>query len=221
MMEIKSVILVCMISYGLGSIATAVWAGKLFHGIDIRQHGSGNAGATNTIRVMGWATGIPVLVIDLAKGWLAASLPHMLNVGIHGSPEQINLQILCGLIAVIGHVFPIFAGFRGGKGVGTTFGVLLALQPYVTLICLGVFLTVLLITGYVSVSSMSAGLSFPIVLTFFPSSSSAIFEIFSVLIAIAIILTHRKNILRLIRKEENRFLWKNRGNKETTGPDKK
>ncbi|HUS87056.1 MAG TPA: glycerol-3-phosphate 1-O-acyltransferase PlsY [Bacteroidales bacterium] len=212
-MELIWIILICLLAYGLGSIATAVWAGKIFHKIDIREHGSGNAGATNTIRVTGWTTGILVLIIDMAKGWLAASLPVLAGVGTDSSPTQINYQIICGLIAIVGHVFPVFAGFRGGKGVATTFGVLLALHPMVTFSSLGVFLGVLFITGYVSASSISAGVSFPLILLFFFDSPSLIFTIFSVIIAIAIILTHRKNISRLLAGEERRFLWKNRRRK--------
>jgi glycerol-3-phosphate acyltransferase PlsY len=209
-MNITQILIVILLSYGLGSISTAVWAGKIFHGIDVRKHGSGNAGATNTIRVLGWATGIPVLIIDLAKGWLAASLPVILNIGDYGSTEQINLQILAGIISIIGHVFPIFVGFRGGKGVGTTFGVLLSLHPVLTLSCMAVFLFVLLLSGYVSVSSISAGLSFPIFLQLFFETPSQVFRIFSILIALALIVTHNKNISRLIKGEENRFIWKKR-----------
>ena len=148
----KIFILVCLLAYGLGSIATSVWAGKIFHGLDIRKHGSGNAGATNTIRILGWGTGIPVLLIDIGKGFLAASLPSLLKLAPPESPELINMQIITGVIAIIGHVFPVFAGFKGGKGVASTFGVLLALHPFVTLSCMVVFMVVLLISGYVSVS---------------------------------------------------------------------
>lgn len=208
-----SIIICCLVAYGLGSIATSVWAGKIFHKIDIREHGSGNAGATNTIRVMGWGTGIPVLIIDMAKGWLAAYIPVLLSVYTNDPTSQINLQILCGLVAVTGHVFPVFAGFRGGKGVATTFGMLLALHPLVTLTCLGVFLLVLFVTGYVSASSMVAGLSFPILLHLFFKSPSTIFSIFSVLIALALLVTHKKNLVRLFEGNERRFLWKHRENR--------
>ncbi|MCF8222058.1 MAG: glycerol-3-phosphate 1-O-acyltransferase PlsY [Bacteroidales bacterium] len=209
----KLFILACLLAYGLGSIATAVWTGKLFHGMDIRQHGSGNAGATNTIRVLGWSTGIPVLLIDIGKGWLAAALPSLMNLAEPGSAELINMQIATGMIAIVGHVFPIFAGFKGGKGVASTFGVLLALHPLVTVSCMGVFLIVLLVTGYVSLSSMSAGIAFPIFLLVFFDTPSIIFKIFSVLISLALVLTHNKNIKRLLNGEENRFLWKKRNNK--------
>ncbi len=204
----KIFILVCLLAYGLGSIATSVWAGKIFHGLDIRKHGSGNAGATNTIRILGWGTGIPVLLIDIGKGFLAASLPSLLKLAPPESPELINMQIITGVIAIIGHVFPVFAGFKGGKGVASTFGVLLALHPFVTLSCMVVFMVVLLISGYVSVSSIAAGISFPVILFMFFDTPSTVFKTFSVFIALALLITHVKNIKRLARGEENRFLWK-------------
>ena len=206
----KVFIPVILLAYILGSIATAVWAGRLFHGLDIRKHGSGNAGATNTIRVLGWASGIPVLLIDIAKGWLAASLPAILGLASPGSSELINMQIICGLLAITGHVFPVFAGFRGGKGVASTFGVLLAPQPVVTLLCMAVFLLILLITGYVSVSSISAGISFPLISLVFFESPSVIYTIFTFLVAIALVITHKKNIGRLMAVEEKRFIRKKR-----------
>jgi len=208
--NVKIFILSCFIAYGLGSIATAVWAGRIFHRIDIREHGSGNAGATNTIRVLGWTTGIPVLVIDIAKGWLAASLPALLNLTPATSAELINMQIITGIIAIAGHVFPVFAGFKGGKGVATTFGVLLALNLHVTLLCMAIFLIILLITGFVSISSITAGIAFPVILLVLFDTPSLIFKVFSVLIALMLIITHKRNISRLLKGEENRFLWKNR-----------
>ena len=160
-MNILNSVIAVLLAYLLGSIPSAVWIGKRFHNIDVREHGSGNAGATNTIRVLGWTTGIPVLLIDIAKGWLATMLPVFFHLADHGSALLTNLQMLTGIIAIIGHIFPVFAGFRGGKGVATVFGVFLALQPLLTLCCMGVFLVVLFITGIVSVSSMSAGICFP------------------------------------------------------------
>lgn len=207
------VLLTCLSAYALGSVTTSVWAGKIFHGVDVREHGSGNAGATNTIRVLGWWTGIPVLIIDIAKGWLAAILPVLFSIAEPGSPAEIQLQILAGIIAITGHIFPVFAGFRGGKGVATTFGVLLAISPFVTISCLVVFLVVLLITGYVSVSSMSAGISFPVFVFALYDSSPLVLNIFSVLIAVAILFTHRSNIRKLREGEENRFIWKRRDKK--------
>jgi len=196
--------------YLLGSVPSAVWAGRIFHGIDVREHGSGNAGATNVIRVLGWKTGIPVMLADIGKGWLAAILPHLLNAAEKGSSLEINMMIISGLAAITGHVYPLFAGFRGGKGVGTTVGVLIALHPLLTLSCLGVFLAVLLITGYVSVSSMSFGISFPLLLFTLFDTPSIIFKVFSVFIAVALIYTHRSNIKRLIRGEESKFIRKKR-----------
>lgn len=195
-----------LLAYMLGSVPAAVWIGRKFHGIDVREHGSHNAGTTNVIRVLGWKTGIPVLLIDVAKGWLAAMLPFFLNLSPDDLGQLTNLKILTGLTAVIGHIFPLFAGFRGGKGVATVFGVLFALHPLLTLSCLVVFLIVLLLTGIVSVSSMSAGLAFPIFLFALFGSPSAIFKIFSILIGIALLVTHRKNIGRLLRGEEAKLI---------------
>jgi acyl phosphate:glycerol-3-phosphate acyltransferase len=201
-----SIILAFVLAYLLGSIPSAVWVGKIFHGVDIRDHGSGNAGATNVIRVLGWKTGIPVMIIDIAKGWLAAYLPVLFALAEKGSGQLTGIQILTGLAAIVGHVYPVLAGFRGGKGVGTTFGVLLALHPLLTVSCLAVFLAVLLITGYVSVSSMSAGMAFPILLFTLFHTPSLLFRIFSIFVAFALILTHRKNIKRLIDGEESKFI---------------
>ena len=204
-MNILLLSVACLGAYLLGSVPTSVWAGKLFHGVDVREHGSGNAGATNTIRVLGWKTGVPVLVIDLAKGWVAAMLPVFIGLAPEESATLINLQILTGIIAIIGHIFPVFAGFRGGKGVATVFGVLLAIHLYLTLSCIGVFLVVFAITGIVSISSMTAGVMFPAFLMFLFETPSLTFKAFSVFVAIALIITHRKNIGRLMRGEEKRL----------------
>ena len=205
-MKIPEMTLLFMLAYMLGSIPSAVWIGKMFHNIDVRQHGSGNAGAANVIRVLGWKTGIPVMIIDLAKGWTAAMLPQLFHIAAPGSAILTNLQILTGVTAIIGHIFPVFAGFRGGKGVATVFGVLLAIQPLLTICCLGIFLAVLLITGIVSISSMSAGIAFPALLFLLFDTPSVIFKIFSVFVAIALLITHRKNIGRLLRGEESRLI---------------
>ena len=198
-MVISLSVVAVVLAYLAGSIPSAVWAGKIFHGIDIREHGSGNAGATNTVRVLGWKTGIPVLLFDLFKGWLAAMLPVFLNAAPEGSGTLMALQIGCGMTAIIGHVFPLFAGFRGGKGVATTFGVLLALHPLLTVTCAGVFLLVLLVSGYVSVASMTAGIAFPVLLMTVFQTPSLILKIFAVLISVALISTHNRNISRLLK----------------------
>lgn len=205
-MNILNTIMVYVFAYLLGSIPSAVWIGKKFHNIDVRQHGSGNAGTSNTIRVLGWKTGIPVLLIDLGKGWLAAMLPVFFHLAEPQSALITNLQIMAGITAIVGHIFPIFAGFRGGKGVATVFGVLLALHPLLTISCFGVFLVVLLFTGIVSVSSMSAGITFPILLFLVFGTPSIVFKVFSILVAIALLITHRKNIGRLMKGEESKLI---------------
>jgi glycerol-3-phosphate acyltransferase PlsY len=205
-MNAANIIIAFVLAYLLGSIPASVWIGKIFHRIDVREHGSGNAGTANTIRVLGWKTGIPVLIIDLAKGWTAAMLPAFFNIADPGSALLTNMQILTGVTAIIGHIFPVLAGFRGGKGVATVFGVLLAIQPLLTICCLGVFLAVILITGIVSVSSMSAGIAFPVMLFLFFDTPSVIFKLFSVLVAIALLITHRKNIRRLLKGEESKLI---------------
>ncbi len=205
-MVISLSVIAIVLAYLAGSIPSAVWAGKLFHGIDVREHGSGNAGATNTVRVLGWKTGIPVLLFDLFKGWLAAMLPRFLDAAPESSETLMVLQIACGLAAILGHVFPVFAGFRGGKGVATTFGVLLALHPLLTLTCAGIFLVVLLASGYVSLGSMIAVAMFPILLVTLFRSPSVWLTVFSVIVAAAVIITHTKNIKRLLRGEEKRFI---------------
>lgn len=209
-MNIFLIILALLFAYLLGSVATAVWVGKKFHGIDVREHGSGNAGATNVIRVLGWKTGVPVLLIDVLKGWLAAMLPVFFSLAGQGTALLTNLQILAGVAAVVGHIFPVFAGFRGGKGVATIFGVLLAIHPLLTLSCLGVFLSVLLITGYVSISSMSAGIAFPVFLFLFFDTPSVYFKVFSLVVAVAMLITHRKNISRLLKGEESKLIRKSK-----------
>lgn len=195
-----------ILAYLLGSIPTAVWVGKAFHNIDVREHGSGNAGATNTVRVLGWKTGIPVLLFDLGKGWLATMLPVFLKAADPGSIMEINLQIVAGLAAIVGHILPLFAGFRGGKGVASAFGVLLALQPLLTATTIGVFLVIFLIGGIVSIASLIAGIAFPILLFTIFDTPSTVFKIFSIFIAIALVITHRKNIRRLLRGEEPRLI---------------
>ncbi len=207
-MHIIIIIIALLLAYLLGSIPTAVWVGKAFHGIDVREHGSGNAGATNVIRVLGWKTGVPVLLIDMAKGCLAALIPLFMHLASARSTALINLQIFCGLAAITGHMFPVFAGFKGGKGVAAAAGAISAIHPPVTLVCLGIFILVFLITGIVSVSSMSAGIVFPVLLFTFFNTPSLLFKIFSVFIAVALLISHRNNIKRLIKGEEKRLFQK-------------
>lgn len=197
-------------AYMLGSLPTAVWTGRVFHGIDVRMHGSGNAGATNVMRVLGVKTGIPVLLIDMLKGWTAVSLLHFQPDVGKGEETYMILSILLGILAVIGHIFPVLAGFRGGKGVATISGVCFALHPAATAAALGIFILVLMLTKYVSLGSISAGISFPVwVILVFRSPYFSLW-IFSIVATILLIITHRKNIRRLKQGQENKasFLFK-------------
>lgn len=205
-MNILNAVLAGVLAYLLGSIPSAIWIGKHFHNSDVREHGSGNAGATNVIRVLGWKTGIPVLIIDIAKGWLATMLPVFLHLADKNTALLTNLQIFAGIIAILGHIFPVFAGFRGGKGVATVFGVFLAIQPLLTASCMGIFLVILFTTGIVSISSMIAGLSFPVLLFLIFNTPSLLFKIFAVIVGMALLITHRKNIGRIWRGEETKLL---------------
>jgi acyl phosphate:glycerol-3-phosphate acyltransferase len=204
-----STLLAIVLAYLVGSIPTALVAGKLLRGIDIRQHGSGNAGGTNVFRVLGWKPGVAVMLVDVFKGFVASYGVPQLAYSSTVLPADL-LALLCGIAAIIGHIWTVFAGFRGGKGVGTAAGVLLALySPLVVLICFAVFLLVLLLTRIVSISSMSAGVAFPAVLSLFKYAwqqpVSSIYYYFSFFAAGLIIFTHRSNIKRLLNGTENRF----------------
>ncbi len=193
-----------VVAYLLGSIPSAVWIGRLVHGIDVRDHGSGNAGATNVLRVLGWKTAVPVLFVDMIKGFAAIQL--MLISGLQpGSRQIINLEIIAGVCAIFGHIFPIFADFRGGKGVATITGVVIAIQPYPSLIAACVFLLVLMITRYVSLSSISAGLAFPLSEIFFFQTGNLTILVFSLAIFVGLLITHYQNIERLFAGKENKI----------------
>lgn len=202
-METTIIIALLVTAYLLGSIPTAVWWGKRYYGIDVREFGSGNAGATNTFRVLGKKAGIPVLFIDIVKG-TAAVLLAFLSPFVFESNQFVNLQLGLGIAALVGHVFPIFAGFRGGKGVATILGVVICLTPITSLMVLGVFLIVLLATRYVSLSSMTAGLSFPFFLNIVLKNQNQTLLIFSLFVAVLLILTHKKNIVRLLKRQETK-----------------
>ncbi len=193
-----------IVAYLLGSFPTAVWIGKAFYNIDVREFGSGNAGATNTFRVLGRKAGVPVLIIDILKGALAVSLSYFSGFEA-GSTDFITLQMGLGIAALIGHIFPIFAGFRGGKGVATLLGVVVCVNPLACSIALLVFLAVLFLSRYVSVSSMAAGVSFPIILNVFMHNQNTVLMVFSVLVSVVLIITHRNNITRLLNKQETRI----------------
>lgn len=191
-------------AYLLGSIPSAVWIGKTFYGVDVREHGSRNAGSTNTIRVLGLKPGLVVFVMDMVKGFLAVNLVHLSYFLVPRTVDFVNLQLILGIAAVLGHIFPLFAQFRGGKGVATLFGLVMAIHPYPTLVCFGIFLLTLFITKYVSLSSMVAGFTFPILVMFVFKTSIPSLVIFSMTVSILLLFTHQKNIERLLRRQENK-----------------
>jgi glycerol-3-phosphate acyltransferase PlsY len=190
-------------AYLLGSIPTAVWIGKYFYKIDVREYGSGNAGATNTFRVLGKKAGIPVLLIDVLKGFAAVCLAYLSHY-TRNSNQLINLQLVLGIASLFGHIFPIFASFRGGKGIATLLGIILAVHPYAALVSMSIFIVVLLVTSYVSLGSMIAAVCFPVVVIGVFKTTAPSLIIFSILIAIMVLITHQKNIERLLRKEESK-----------------
>jgi len=190
-------------AYLLGSIPTSVWIGKAFFDIDVREFGSGNAGATNTFRVLGKSAGIPVLIIDILKGTAAVSLSYLSPFEVH-STAFINVQLVLGVAALLGHIFPVFAGFRGGKGVATILGIVVCMLPTASALSLVVFLIVLFSTRIVSLSSMLAGIAFPFILNFWLGNTNQVLAIFSIVVAVLLLITHRKNIGRLLRREESR-----------------
>ena len=193
-----------LISYMMGSIPTAVWVGKRFYGIDVREHGSKNAGATNTFRVLGKKPGKIVLGIDVLKGMIAVLLPQLF---LPGTDHNILMlyKITASIAVILGHVFPLFAGFRGGKGVATALGVIFALHPQAACICLLIFLLVFILFNYVSLGAMVTAFSFPMLIIFVFRETSQPLIIFSIIIGAAVIITHKKNILRLAKGCENKM----------------
>jgi glycerol-3-phosphate acyltransferase PlsY len=197
------VFLLIILAYLIGSIPTAVWIGKRFYGIDVREFGSGNAGATNTFRVLGKKAGIPVLIIDIIKGSSAVAIAYFSSF-IAGSPEFVNLQLGLGVAALVGHIFPVFAGFRGGKGVATLLGIVVCILPVAASLSLVIFLLVLFLSRMISLSSMLAGVSFPIILNIFLHNHNPVLTTFSILVAVLLIITHRKNIKRILTRQESK-----------------
>ena len=197
-----------ILAYLLGSIPTAVWVGKWFYGKDIRNEGSGNAGATNTIRVLGVKAGIPVILVDVFKGYLTVFLMRYFVPENITADTRIYLEIIAGFMAVIGHTLPVFAGFRGGKGVGTLLGVGIALYSVAVWVPVAVFVLVFLGTGYVSLGSILGTAVFPFVVIFFFHETNPGLIVLSIAAPLLIIWTHRKNIRRLLNGTENRFRFR-------------
>ncbi len=201
-------ILGVVIAYLLGSISFAVWIGRIFYKVDVREHGSGNAGTTNTIRVLGWKPGLFVLLLDAFKGWLA------IHIGDGLMPDSLAdwqeyYDVLLAVSVLLGHIFPLFTGFKGGKGVATMVGIVIALYPEAFLGAFAVFMLVFLLTHYVSLASILAAIVFPILDIFVFHQEHVVLMIFAILVPLLIIVTHRKNIGRLLRGEESKmYIWK-------------
>lgn len=195
-----TIVLAFAFAYLLGSIPTAVWLGKWLHGKDVREFGSKNAGATNSFRILGKRTGIVVLVIDIFKGVLSMIISKQM---LHD--ESVVLVMLAAGICILGHVFPVFAQFRGGKGVATSLGVFLGFNPSTALVCILVFLVVFIISRYVSLASITAASTLPFISYFVFDQRMFAFVCFNVIISLLVIIAHHKNIKRLIAGEEQRM----------------
>lgn len=197
-------VLLLILAYLIGSIPTAVWVSRKYFGIDIRDYGSGNAGATNTFRVLGAKWGSFVMAVDMIKGVVGTSLYIIIPYYLTDDWDRTNFMIWLGLATVIGHIFPLWASFRGGKGVATLFGMVLAIQPNVALCCIVVFLIVLYLTRFVSLSSILAGVAFAILILYIFDDHVLLYRIFSVAVALMVVLTHQKNINRILNGTESK-----------------
>ena len=200
-------ILFLLFAYLIGAFPSAVWFGRTFYNTDVREYGSGNAGATNTFRTLGPKAGIPVLLMDILKGWIAVNLVYFVMDNQLMSDEKFfELKLAFGIAAVIGHLFPVYTAFRGGKGITTMLGFMIGIYWQAALLSALVFILTLLISKYVSLSSIIASLAFPfiviVILGMNNTNSSLI--IFSIFVPILSLITHQKNIERLIRQEENK-----------------
>ncbi len=209
-------LLLIILAYLIGSIPTALIISKKYFGIDIRDYGSGNMGATNTFRVLGSKYGTIVMALDILKGMAAVSLYTFLPHYLSNELDRTNFMIGLGLASVIGHIFPLFAGFKGGKGVATLLGMILIVQPVVAVSCVGVFLLVLYLTRYVSLSSILGALMLPVSVLWIWNEHEIMYRIFALLVAFLVIITHQKNIIKLLRGVENRIpILKHRDRKKS------
>lgn len=200
-------------AYLLGSIPSAIWYGEAYFGIDVRKFGSGNAGATNTFRVLGKRAGTIVLLIDVLKGWTATKLASILFFLEVIEPAQVpTFKLILGFSAVLGHLYPVFVRFKGGKGVATSLGMILAIDPLVASVCIVIFVLVLLVSNYVSLSSIIAAFAFPMMLVLgIFGKASTLLIVFGFLLFAVVVITHQKNIVRLLNGSESRVnLWRRR-----------
>lgn len=203
-MQLPAVIFWGIIAYVIGSIPSSIWIGKSYFGKDVRDFGSGNAGATNTFRVLGKRAGIIVLLLDILKGVTASSLILYMPSVSHGTDQYVNLQLLFGILAVVGHIFPVFENFNGGKGIATLFGMLIGIHYILAVACVALFIIVLLLTRYVSLSSILATISFPILTIYIFNRDEPLFIAFGIAAALMVVITHKKNIVRLLNGEETK-----------------
>ena len=198
-------VLAVLLAYFIGSIPSAIWVSKWFFGIDVRDYGSNNAGATNTFRVIGKFAGFTVLFFDILKGWVSVKLLTTLILYQTDSREFINMQLIVGITAVLGHVFPIYEKFQGGKGVATLMGIILAINFSAAIGCVIIFLVIFIFFSYVSLGAIVAAIFFPIITIFILRIESLSLIYFSIFISILVILTHKPNIYRLLNKDENKM----------------
>ncbi len=196
--------LLILAAYLIGAIPSSIIVGKVFFHLDIREHGSGNAGAANTFRVLGWKAGVAVLLFDVFKGWLAVRLASFAHIIPGPSEAFMTQQLILGTAAAVGHIFPVYARFKGGKGVATFLGVALALAPWATLISIGTFLIIVFVFNYISLGSMSAGVMFPVSVWLILPSPWLSLKIFAILVALLLLWTHRSNIRRIMKGEESK-----------------
>lgn len=194
-----------VLSYLCGSIPTSVWWGKAFFGLDVREHGSRNAGATNTFRVLGPKAGVPVLLIDILKGFAPVRALAWWSGLESGSGDFTWLRVCMVLAAVLGHLYPVFAGFRGGKGVATSLGGVLAVHPGAALVCIGVFAIVYGLTKYVSLGSLVAVIAFPLAIELVWHEKNDVMLGFAIALCVIVFWTHRTNIRRLLKGEESKM----------------
>jgi len=197
-------LLFILLAYLMGAFPSAVWVGKTFYKIDVREFGSGNAGATNTFRVLGKKAGIPVLIMDIFKGWLSVNYISFLTHIPESAEAVFEIKLAFGIAAVIGHLFPIYTGFRGGKGIATLLGLLIGLHAVAALYSILVFVIVFFTSKYVSLGSIIASIAFPILVILILGSTNVSLNLFAFFVPILSLITHQKNIERLLRGEETK-----------------
>jgi glycerol-3-phosphate acyltransferase PlsY len=197
-------LLFILLAYLMGAFPSAVWVGKTFYKIDVREFGSGNAGATNTFRVLGKKAGIPVLIMDIFKGWLSVNYISFLTNIPESAEAVFEIKLAFGIAAVIGHLFPIYTGFRGGKGIATLLGLLIGLHAVAALYSILVFVIVFFTSKYVSLGSIIASIAFPILVILILGSTNVSLNLFAFFVPILSLITHQKNIERLLRGEETK-----------------